>query len=211
MQSSLLTKLAFAALIILAVGQIPNYVTATPAVATPAPVATEAVWGEASLGEIQMFAGNFAPRGYAKCEGQLLSISQYSALFSLLGTTYGGDGRTTFGLPDLRGRTPLGAGRGPGLNETRLGERAGVEQTTLRTQNITVKANVPAPRGSGRTQIRPSGGASGQAGGGDAGQQTVAQDQNFTVVAPQDVNLEQPSLGVTYIIAVQGIFPSRSK
>ena len=67
------------------------------------------------LGEIKMFAGNFAPRGWALCDGHLLAISQYDALFSLLGTAYGGDGRTTFGLPDLRGRIPIHVGTGPGL------------------------------------------------------------------------------------------------
>ena len=75
------------------------------------------------LGEIKMFGGNFAPRGWALCDGQLLAISQNTALFSLLGTTYGGDGRTTFGLPDLRGRTPIHAGNGPGLSSRRLGEK----------------------------------------------------------------------------------------
>ncbi len=73
------------------------------------------------LGEIVMFAGNFAPRGWAFCDGQLLAISQNSALFSILGTTYGGDGRTTFGLPGLRGRVPMHAGSGPGLTTRRLG------------------------------------------------------------------------------------------
>jgi len=79
------------------------------------------------LGEIAMFAGNFAPRGWAFCNGQLLPVSQNSALFSLLGTTYGGDGRTTFALPDLRGRAPIHAGQGPGLTTRPLGSRGGVE------------------------------------------------------------------------------------
>ena len=74
-----------------------------------------------------MFAGNFAPRGFALCEGQLLSIASNSALFSILGTTYGGDGRSTFGLPDLRGRVPLGPGTGPGLTPRRLGDKDGTE------------------------------------------------------------------------------------
>ena len=76
---------------------------------------------EPFLGEIKMFAGNFAPRGFAFCDGQLLAISSNTALFSLLGTTYGGDGRTTFALPDLRGRAPIHAGQGPGLTNRRLG------------------------------------------------------------------------------------------
>jgi microcystin-dependent protein len=83
------------------------------------------------LGEISMFAGNFAPRGWALCDGQLLAISQNSALFSILGTTYGGDGRTTFGLPDLRGRFAIGAGTGPGLSNRRLGDEYGSSTHTL--------------------------------------------------------------------------------
>lgn len=82
------------------------------------------------------FAGNFAPRNWSTCSGQLLAISQNSALFSLLGTTYGGDGRTSFGLPDLRGRVAVGAGNGPGLSNYRLGQRGGVETVTLNVLQI---------------------------------------------------------------------------
>ena len=80
------------------------------------------------IGEIRMFAGNFAPRNWAFCNGQLLSINSNQALFSILGTTYGGDGRTDFALPDLRGRAALGAGQGPGLQNQRLGQRGGGQQ-----------------------------------------------------------------------------------
>lgn len=83
---------------------------------------------DAMLGEVKMFAGNFAPRGWALCDGQLLAISQNQALFSLLGTMYGGDGRTTFALPDLRGRAPIHAGNGPGLTPKRIGEKGGKEK-----------------------------------------------------------------------------------
>lgn len=83
----------------------------------------EAIFSEPFIGEITMFCGNFAPRGWAFCNGQLLVISQNQALFSILGTTYGGDGRTTFGLPDLRGRIPIHAGQGPGLPDVRLGQK----------------------------------------------------------------------------------------
>src|SRR5690606_21678322 len=83
------------------------------------------------IGEIRMFAGNFAPRGWAFCEGQMLPISQNTALFSLLGTTYGGDGRTTFALPDLRGRVPVQSGTGPGLSSYRLGQSGGSETITV--------------------------------------------------------------------------------
>ena len=91
---------------------------------------------EAFVGEIKMFAGNFAPRGYAKCDGQLLSVSQNDALFSLLGTVYGGDGRTTFGIPELRGRTPIHHGSGAGLSPRPIGQKSGQERVTLSTNNL---------------------------------------------------------------------------
>jgi microcystin-dependent protein len=101
------------------------------------------------VGEIRMFAGNFAPRGNAFCDGQLLSISQHDALFSLFGTIYGGDGRTTFGLPDMRGRVPMHYGSGPGLTPRRQGQKFGVESVTLTTNEIpnhthTLTANTQA-------------------------------------------------------------------
>ena len=88
------------------------------------------------IGQIMMFGGNYAPRGWALCDGQLLSISQWTALFSILGTTYGGDGRTTFGLPDLRGRVPVHPGQGPGLTPRSLGQKAGEESVTLHINQI---------------------------------------------------------------------------
>ncbi|MEQ9567295.1 MAG: tail fiber protein, partial [Pseudomonadales bacterium] len=91
---------------------------------------------EPFVGEIRMFAGNFAPRGWAYCDGQLLAVSQNDALFSLLGTIYGGDGRTTFGLPDMRGRIPLHAGTGPGLSPRRLGSKSGSEKETLTVNQL---------------------------------------------------------------------------
>lgn len=92
-----------------------------------------------TIGEITMFAGNFAPRQWAFCDGQLLAISTYQALFSIIGTTYGGDGRTTFALPDLRGRAPIHSGNGstgPGLSPRPLGQRSGQETVTLTTLEI---------------------------------------------------------------------------
>lgn len=91
---------------------------------------------EPFVGEIRMFAGNFAPRGWAFCDGQLLSVSQNDALFSLMGTIYGGDGRTTYGLPDMRGRIPLHAGSGPGLTPRRLGAKFGTENETLTVNQL---------------------------------------------------------------------------
>jgi len=89
-----------------------------------------------TIGEITMFGGNFAPRSWALCDGQLLPIASNSALFSILGTTYGGDGRTTFGLPDLRGRVPMHAGSGPGLTPRSLGEKGGLEEANPIPQNF---------------------------------------------------------------------------
>jgi len=86
---------------------------------------------EPFVGEIKMFGGNFAPRGWALCDGQLLAVSQNDALFSLLGTIYGGDGRTTFALPDMRGRVPIHQGHGPGLSSRQIGSRFGTETETL--------------------------------------------------------------------------------
>jgi microcystin-dependent protein len=91
---------------------------------------------EPFVGEIRMFAGNFAPRGWSFCNGQLMAISQNSALFSLIGTIYGGDGRTTFALPDLRGRVPLHAGEAPGLSHYALGQRGGAEQVALSVEHL---------------------------------------------------------------------------
>lgn len=91
---------------------------------------------EPFVGEIRMFAGNFAPRGWAFCDGQLLAVSQNDALFSLYGTIYGGDGRTTFGLPDMRGRIPLHQGQGPGLSNRRLGSKSGQEQVTITANQL---------------------------------------------------------------------------
>src|SRR5436309_282539 len=98
------------------------------------------------LAEIRMFGGNFAPTGWALCNGQLMSISQNTALFALLGTTYGGDGRVTFGLPNLMGTAPMQQGQGPGLSDRWLGETGGVPYVTLltsemATHNHTVNAN----------------------------------------------------------------------
>src|ERR1700749_3333919 len=98
------------------------------------------------LGEVRLFPYNFAPRGWMLCNGQLLSISQNTALFSLLGTIYGGDGRTTFALPDLRGRTPIHAGQGPGLANHPQGELAGAEAVTLGVSNLAAHTH-PTPFG----------------------------------------------------------------
>jgi microcystin-dependent protein len=104
---------------------------------------------EPFLGEIIMFAGNFAPRGWALCDGQLLSISSNQALFSILGTAYGGDGRTSFGLPDLRSRAPIHAGQGNGLTSHRLGSKSGAEYIRLTTDTLPQHQHAVALSGAG--------------------------------------------------------------
>ena len=93
------------------------------------------------IGQIIMFAGNFAPRDWAFCDGELLPISQNQSLYSILGTTYGGDGRTTFGLPDFRGRVPIGKGQGNGLTTRRMGEQIGIEDVTLSTAQMPIHSH----------------------------------------------------------------------
>jgi len=175
---------------------------------------------DAFIGEIRMFGGNFAPRGWALCNGQLLPISQYSALFSLLGTTYGGDGRTNFALPDLRGRVPIHAGQGPGLSSRQLGQRGGVETVTLTTQQMpahTHTANVvQAADSSVGTSDKPGNmlparnAASTPQYGATAN--TTLNGTTVTVEnsgAGQAHENMQPYVTVNYIIATEGIFPSR--
>ena len=101
---------------------------------------------EPTLGEVRMFAGNFAPRAWALCEGQLLAINSNQALFSILGTTYGGDGRTSFGLPDLRGRGPISPGTGPGLPSYREGQRGGATTNVLNVTQIPAHNHTGAVR-----------------------------------------------------------------
>ncbi len=169
------------------------------------------------IGEIRLFAGNFAPRSWAFCNGQLLSIAQNTALFSILGTTYGGDGRTTFALPDLRGRVPLHPGVGPGLASYTLGQKAGVENVTLTqnqlpSHNHAVNAvaeggnqaaptgNLPAVESTGTAKNYSNAATTGQMNSGMIG--NTGGSQPFSVV--------QPYTCLNYIIALQGIFPSRN-
>lgn len=167
------------------------------------------------VGEIRMFGGNFAPRGWALCDGQLLAISGNDALFTLLGTVYGGDGRTTFGLPDLRGRIPIHYGSGPGLSPRNIGAKSGGETATVTAAQLpthshtaqassdtanaaTVNDNVPARSTSVQyyvdstptVQFDPA--ASPTAAGGN---------QSHANIAPYQC--------VNYIIALFGVYPSR--
>ena len=172
---------------------------------------------EPMLGEVRIFAGNFAPRGWAFCDGQLLSIAQNTALFSILGTTYGGDGSTTFALPDLRGRGAIHPGRGPGLNEIRLGEIQGTETNTLTINQlpghnhpvygVTETGSVSSPQGSYPANTMPLDPEYAPAGNPVPMNSGVIGVNQTT---SQPVENRQPSLGLRYIIALVGIFPSRN-
>jgi len=170
------------------------------------------------VAEIRMFAGNFAPTGWAMCDGQLLPISQNTALFSLLGTFYGGDGRTTFALPDLRGRIPLQQGQGPGLSNRDLGETGGSSTVTLLTTEIPSHTHqIKAVTASG-TSTDPTNKTWAQARYGRVADQiyaTGAPDTQMSSNAMSTVgsglphNNMSPYLCVTFIIALQGIYPPR--
>ena len=172
---------------------------------------------EPFIGQIIMFGGNFAPRGWAFCDGQLLSIAQNSALFSILGTTYGGDGRTTFGLPDLRGRVPMHEGNGPGLTPRTLGQKAGTENVVLTTDQIpshTHGANAVAPAGNSNDAQNnfwadDAGVSSGTYHTGPAN--TTMNSGAISPVGEDGAHTNvQPFLCINFIIALIGIFPSRS-
>ena len=176
---------------------------------------------EPFLGQIVMFGGNFAPRSWALCDGQLLSIAQHSALFSILGTTYGGDGRVTFGLPDLRGRVAMHKGNGPGLTPRSLGARGGAEEVSLTTNQMPSHNHAAAAHG-----VAPAGNSNDANGNFWADDAGVASGTYHTGPANVQMNAGavtvanegsgqghpnvQPFLCVNYIIALQGIFPSRN-
>jgi microcystin-dependent protein len=167
------------------------------------------------LGEIKMFAGNFAPKNWAFCNGQILNISQATALFSLLGTNYGGDGRTTFGLPNLQSRVPMHWGTGPGLSSRDIGETGGVPIVTLTIPEMASHSHAPlASTGAGA--LVPPSNAYWAA--------SSVRDKQFATAAPDAAMLtgildpsggnqphdnQFPFLVVTYIIATAGIFPQR--
>jgi microcystin-dependent protein len=170
---------------------------------------------EPFIAEIKIFAGNFAPRGYAFCDGQLLQISQNTALFSLIGTTYGGDGRTTCGLPNLQGRAPMHPGSGPGLTTRRLGERSGAEQVTLSQNQLPSHTHQLRAHGDDANSDRP--------------ESNVAADSGDPAFAPSSSTLTamasgalasaggsqphtnmQPFLTLNFIIALVGLYPSRA-
>lgn len=164
---------------------------------------------EPFLGEISLFAGNFAPRGYALCQGQLLPIAQNTALFSILGTTYGGNGQTTFALPDLRGRAPIGQGQGPGLSSITLGQVGGEENHPLTVNELAPHSHPIGATNGAAASSRPAGRV--DAGGGAYADTADAQKQvDPPVGGGQPHNNMPPYLGLNYCIALEGIFPSRN-
>jgi microcystin-dependent protein len=170
---------------------------------------------EPFIGEIQLVGFNFAPVGWATCSGQLMAISQNTALFSLIGTTYGGDGESTFALPDLRGRRIVGAGQGPGLSNYINGQVGGEESVTLTVNQIPQHSHAPNANSAPGTSLTPAG--------------NYWASQNATALysnAPMPANMAggligsaggnqphdnmQPYLVMNYIIALEGIYPSQN-
>lgn len=169
---------------------------------------------EGYIGEIRMFAGGFAPRNWMFCHGQTLQVAQNTALFSILGTIYGGDGRTTFMLPDMRGRVPTGVGKGPSLQDIRLGEVDGHERVSL------TSAQLPAHTHALRASSTPGDPVTSLAGAVLAGTTTGNYNHDTlsatlgaasigTTGASQPFEIRPPYLGVNFIICVYGLFPER--
>jgi len=167
------------------------------------------------LGEVIPFAGNFAPSGWALCNGQLLPINQNQALFALLGTTYGGNGITTFGLPDLRGRCAVHVAQGPGLSPYDLGQVGGTETVTLNTQQIAPHPHPANCLNATANQPKPNNNiwAIDAGGGKQYGTTKAAGTMAPNIIGPsgsgQAHNNIQPYLALNYCIALQGIFPQR--
>lgn len=169
---------------------------------------------EPFVAEIRIFAGNFAPRGWAFCNGQLLPISQNTALFSLIGTTYGGDGRTTTALPNLEGRAPMHPGRGPGLTDRRLGQRGGVETVTLTEAQIPNHRHTMHYSANEATATSPENATWGVSEFGDAWRSDSNVEMSGELLestgGSQAHNNMQPYLTMNFIIALVGLYPSRS-
>lgn len=181
---------------------------------------------EAFIGSIVLFAGNFAPRNWAFCNGAVLSIAQYQALYSLLGATYGGDGRNTFALPDLRSRVPVHANNGqagPGLQPVQLGEAAGTPTVTLLTSQMPAHTHMLTVNTGNGTASSPAGGVPAVGNYEDQASGEVITVNNYAAapnntanpqaISPaggnQPVSVMQPYLGLNYIICLNGLYPSR--
>lgn len=167
------------------------------------------------VGEIRMFGGNFAPAGWMLCQGQLLPISEYEVLFQLIGTTYGGDGQSTFALPDLRGRLPVHQGQGPGLSSRVIGEGLGTESVTVTTGQLPVHSHAA----SGRDDTNVNVNAQGMVGGhpvknvyrsSPALNATMSASSITAAGGSQPHNNVMPFLCINFIISLFGIFPSQT-
>lgn len=185
------------------------------------------------MSEIRLFGGSFAPQGFRLCQGQLMNITEYTAMFALIGTMYGGDGQTSFALPDLRGRTPMGTGQGPGLSPMDEGQMGGAESITLTTQQMPIhnhNVSVSALTASATLKAFTTPGSTDQPIGSylaSTADLYIAPASADTFMAPQSVSgtlslslsatgsntpfsNRSPFLGINFIICVEGIFPSRN-
>jgi microcystin-dependent protein len=165
------------------------------------------------IGEIRMTGFNFAPQGWALCNGQLLSISQYTALFSILGTYYGGDGVTTFALPNLQSRAAIHQGQGTGLSPYSIGQNSGVEYVALTTQQMPGHSHTPIANATTVNQASPAGGVWGnsqQSNYSASGTVTMATSAVAQAGGNQAHSNIQPYLVINFVIALQGIYPSRN-
>ena len=169
---------------------------------------------EPFIGQISIFGGNFAPKDWAFCDGQILNIYEYTMLYSIIGSTYGGDGRTTFALPNLKERAPMSSGRGPGLTYKALGQRGGYGEITLTADQMPTHNHLlQATASKGRTMPSdPTGNIWGGKDiyGGDSA--STVMDHNMLAASGgnQQHNNMQPSLSLNFIIALDGLYPSRS-
>lgn len=171
------------------------------------------------IGEIRMFAGNFAPAGWAMCSGQLMPISENDALFTLIGTTYGGDGQETFQLPNLQSRIPIHFGSGPDGTTYQIGEAAGTEEETLSIQQIPSHNHAPVGSANPASQTSPAGAVLANATSPTVGILTYGSDTPFVPMNAQSISPAggsqphtntQPFLCVNFIISLYGLFPSQT-
>ena len=193
--------------------------------------ATVSAQQDGFIGEVKLFAGNFNPRTWMLCQGQILPINSYQALFSIIGTYYGGDGRTTFALPDLRGRMPIGVGQGPGLTNRQIGRNGGYESAALTTANMPAHNHTATLTASGQMMCDSLSSIDDSPGGNTLSRSEInIYSSNSSTIAMQDSSVlvtgtvtignngggmthenMQPFLGMNYIICIQGTFPSRDK
>jgi microcystin-dependent protein len=171
---------------------------------------------EPYLGMIIIVPYNFSPRGWAFCNGQILPIAQNTALFSLLGTTFGGNGQTTFALPDLRGRVSNSSGQGPGLSSYDLGQVGGTESTTLTVNQMPTHNHIVNATGGDGTASKPEGKFLANSGSSLIYSDTISDPVTLAVTSisntggNQPFGILQPYLTLNYCIALEGIFPSRN-